>query len=105
MNKLFDDIYRGKKVFITGHTGFKGSWLSLLLYKLGADVYGYALEPPTEPSLFKEARLSDLITSYIGDVRDLDHLTNVFQEVNPEIVIHLAAQPLVRDSYKIAGEA
>ena len=104
MNILFNDIYRGKRVLITGHTGFKGSWLSLLLYKLGADVYGYALEPPTEPSLFKEARISDLITSYIGDVRDLDHLTNVFQKVNPEIVIHMAAQPLVRDSYKIPVE-
>ena len=104
MNKLFNDIYRGKRVLITGHTGFKGSWLSLLLYKLGAEVYGYALEPPTEPSLFKEARISDLITSYIGDVRDLDHLINVFQEVNPEIVIHMAAQPLVRDSYKIPVE-
>ena len=104
MNKLFNDIYRGKRVLITGHTGFKGSWLSLLLYKLGAEVYGYALEPPTEPSLFKEARISDLITSYIGDVRDLDHLTNVFQKVNPEIVIHMAAQPLVRDSYIIPVE-
>ena len=101
---LFDGIYKGRRVLVTGHTGFKGSWLCLLLYKLGADVYGYALEPPTSPSLFEEADIEELITSYIGDVRDLDHLTNVFQEVNPEIVIHMAAQPLVRDSYKIPVE-
>ena len=105
MNKnLFDGIYSGKKVLITGHTGFKGSWLSLLLHKLGANVYGYALEPPTTPSLFEEAKIGELITSYIGDVRDLDQLSHVFDQVKPEIVIHMAAQPLVRDSYKIPVE-
>lgn len=105
MNKnLFDGIYSGKKVLITGHTGFKGSWLSLLLHKLGANVYGYALEPPTTPSLFEEAKIGELITSYIGDVRDLDQLSDVFNRVKPEIVIHMAAQPLVRDSYKIPIE-
>lgn len=98
---LFDSIYNGKKVLVTGHTGFKGSWLCLLLHKLGADVYGYALQPPTSPSLFEEARIEELITSYIGDVRDLAHLSEVFNQVKPEIVIHMAAQPLVRDSYKI----
>lgn len=105
MNKnLFDGIYSDKKVLITGHTGFKGSWLSLLLHKLGANVYGYALEPPTTPSLFEEAKIGELITSYIGDVRDLDQLSHVFDQVKPEIVIHMAAQPLVRDSYKIPVE-
>lgn len=101
---LFGGIYNGRKVLITGHTGFKGSWLSLLLHRLGAVVYGYALEPPTDPSLFVEARIEELITSYIGDVRDLDHLLKVFEQVKPEIVIHMAAQPLVRDSYKIPVE-
>lgn len=104
MNKFFNDIYRGKRVLITGHTGFKGSWLSLLLNELGADVYGFALEPPTSPSLYKEAKIDELVTSYIGDVRDLDYLTKVIQEVQPEIVFHMAAQPLVRESYKIPVE-
>lgn len=105
MNRnLFEGIFSGKKVLITGHTGFKGSWLSLLLYKLGAEVYGYALEPPTNPSLFEEAKIGELITSYIGDVRDLQQLSDVFNRVKPEIVIHMAAQPLVRDSYKIPVE-
>lgn len=103
-NNLFDNIYKGKKVLITGHTGFKGSWLCLLLHKLGADVYGFALEPPTNPSLFNEAKIEELITSFIGDVRDLNHITMVFEEVKPEIVIHMAAQPLVRDSYRIPVE-
>ena len=101
---LFDGIYKGRKVLVTGHTGFKGSWLSLLLYKLGAEVYGYALEPPTNPSLFEEAKIGELITSYMGDVRDLKYLSNVLDQVKPEIVIHMAAQPLVRDSYKIPVE-
>jgi CDP-glucose 4,6-dehydratase len=105
MNKnLFDGIYSGKKVLITGHTGFKGSWLSLLLNKLGADVHGFALPPPTNPSLFEEAKIGELITSYIGDVRDLEQLSDVFNRIKPEIVIHMAAQPLVRDSYKIPVE-
>ncbi len=89
---------------MTGHTGFKGSWLCLLLNKLGADVYGYALDPPTNPSLFVEAGIENVMTSFIGDVRDLDHLQKVFSKVQPEIVIHMAAQPLVRNSYKIPVE-
>ncbi|MBN2396154.1 MAG: CDP-glucose 4,6-dehydratase [Candidatus Atribacteria bacterium] len=97
---LFKGIYKGKKILITGHTGFKGSWLCLLLNQLGADVYGYALEPPTVPSLYKEANINELITSYIGDVRDYDFMLKVLQEVQPEIIIHMAAQPLVRESYK-----
>ncbi|MBW8327124.1 MAG: CDP-glucose 4,6-dehydratase [Prolixibacteraceae bacterium] len=100
MKNLFNGIYNKRKVLITGHTGFKGSWLCLLLKKLGADVYGYALEPPTNPSLFTEAKIGEIITSFIGDIRDYDKLFKVMQQVQPEIVIHMAAQPLVRESYK-----
>ncbi len=101
---LFDRVYSNRRVLITGHTGFKGSWLCLLLNKLGADVYGYALEPPTKPSLFVEAKIEELVTSYIGDIRDLAYLKRIITQVKPEIVIHMAAQPLVRDSYKNPGE-
>lgn len=104
MKKLYNGIFENKKILITGHTGFKGSWLCLLLHQLGADVYGYALEPPTNPSLFKDAQIDELITSYIGDVRDLSQLQGIMQKVQPEVVIHMAAQPLVRDSYKIPVE-
>jgi CDP-glucose 4,6-dehydratase len=97
---LFNNIFKRRKVLITGHTGFKGSWLCLLLNQLGAEVYGYALDAPTNPSLFKEAKIEDVVTSYIGDIRDYDHLLKVLLEVQPEIVIHMAAQPLVRESYK-----
>ncbi|MDP3463664.1 MAG: CDP-glucose 4,6-dehydratase [Bacteroidales bacterium] len=100
MNTLFDGIYKDRKVLITGHTGFKGSWLCLLLHQLSADVYGYALEPPTNPCLFKEAAIDQLMTSFIGDIRDFDKLLHVIQTVQPEIIIHMAAQPLVRESYK-----
>ncbi|MDP3284513.1 MAG: CDP-glucose 4,6-dehydratase [Desulfobacterales bacterium] len=92
-------FFQGKKVFITGHTGFKGSWLSLWLHKLGAQVTGYALDPPTNPSLFKLCRIDELINSVIADIRDLEHLKESLQHARPEIVIHMAAQPLVRDSY------
>ena len=93
-------FYKDKRILITGHTGFKGSWMSMLLLGLGAKVYGYALEAPTNPSLFELCRLQDKMNSYIGDIRDFEHLQKVFHEVQPEIVIHMAAQPLVRDSYK-----
>lgn len=93
-------FYKGKKVLITGHTGFKGSWMSLVLLQLGADVSGYALEPDTEPNLYELCGLKDKMKSYIGDIRDLQALQNVFDKVQPEIVIHMAAQPLVRESYK-----
>lgn len=93
-------FYKDKRILITGHTGFKGSWMSMLLLELGAKVYGYAMEPPTDPSLFELCGLRDKMNSYIGDIRDLEHLQKVFDEVQPEIVIHMAAQPLVRDSYK-----
>jgi len=86
MNTLFNGIFNNRKVLITGHTGFKGSWLSLLLHHLGADVYGYALEPPSNPSLFKEAAVDQLMTSFIGDIRDFDHLLKVIQSVQPEFI-------------------
>lgn len=94
------NMWNDKKVLITGHTGFKGSWLCLLLHNLGAEVYGYALDPPTNPSLFVEANIEELITSFIGDIRDFKNLQAVFHKVQPEVVIHMAAQALVRESYK-----
>jgi CDP-glucose 4,6-dehydratase len=98
LNTSFHSIYAGKKVLVTGHTGFKGSWLALWLMKLGAEVIGYALEPPTSPSHFDLLNLP--IKSVIGDIRDLDRLREVFKSYQPEIVFHMAAQPLVRLSYK-----
>ena len=94
------EFYRGKKVLITGHTGFKGSWMSFLLHQLGAEVTGIALEPATKPALFHILKLDEKIDSRIIDIRDLDSMMKVFDEVQPEIVIHMAAQPLVIDSYK-----
>ncbi|WP_395548959.1 MULTISPECIES: CDP-glucose 4,6-dehydratase [unclassified Lacrimispora] len=96
----FSDFYKGKKVLVTGHTGFKGTWLSHLLVKAGASVTGYSLAPFTDPNLFEAAGLSRNVNSIIGDVRDLEHLKKVFAREEPEIVFHLAAQPIVRDSYK-----
>ncbi|CAN1531575.1 WcaG Nucleoside-diphosphate-sugar epimerases [Methylophilaceae bacterium] len=97
MNPAF---WQGKRVLLTGHTGFKGSWLSLWLQSMGANVVGYALAPPTNPSLFEVANVAKGMISIIGDIRDLAHLRTVFAEHKPEIVIHMAAQPLVRYSYR-----
>lgn len=94
------DFYKNKKVLVTGHTGFKGSWLCRILVDAGAEVTGYSLEAPTNPNLFSLAGVEDKINHVIGDIRDRDHLMKVFKEVQPEIVLHLAAQPIVRDSYK-----
>jgi CDP-glucose 4,6-dehydratase len=99
-NNYFRGVYKGKRILITGHTGFKGSWLSLWLKELGGDVIGYALEPPTKPNLFESINLKEKITHVIGDIRDEDYLTSVFDKYQPEFVFHLAAQPLVRRSYK-----
>lgn len=104
MIPIIFNTYKNRRVLITGHTGFKGSWLCMLLKHLEADVYGYALEPPTNPNLFNDAKIEELITSFIGDIRNLDYLQEVMQKVQPEIVIHMAAQPLVRDSYIIPVE-
>lgn len=94
------DFYRGRKVLVTGHTGFKGTWLCKMLLMAGAQVTGYSTKPPTEPSLFMLSKMEGQMHSVIGDVRDLAHLLQVMEETQPEIVFHLAAQPIVRDSYK-----
>lgn len=93
------DFWRGKRVFLTGHTGFKGSWLSLWLQSLGVELTGYALKPPTNPSLFEKARVAQGMTSLEGDIRDLESFSRAMQAARPEVVIHMAAQPLVRRSY------
>lgn len=99
MNMEFS-FFKNKKILITGHTGFKGSWMSSLLINAGAKVTGYALDSPTEPSLFDMCHISDHMNSVKGDIRDLDSLKRIFHDVQPEIVIHMAAQPIVRESYK-----
>ena len=99
------EAYKDKRVFITGHTGFKGSWLCEMLLMAGAEVYGYALKPPTKPSLFTQLKLAKRIKSHvIGDVRDLKSLTAAIRAAKPDYVFHLAAQPLVREGYRVPVE-
>ncbi len=93
-------FFRGRKVFVTGHTGFKGTWLCKMLIDAGADVTGYALPAPTEPSLFAISGIEGEMGSIIGDIRDREKLESVFEKAEPEIVLHLAAQPIVRMSYQ-----
>lgn len=100
MNRFDLSFYKGKRVFITGHTGFKGSWLCKILTNVGADVTGYSLNPPTKPSLFEIAEIEHDVHSVIGDIRDYKKLKSAIDMSQPEIIIHLAAQPIVRDSYK-----
>jgi CDP-glucose 4,6-dehydratase len=97
---LFDGAFAGRRVFVTGHTGFKGSWLTRWLLDLGAEITGYALEPPTDPSLFDELGLQGEIAHVVGDIRDLVCLRAAMTAAQPEFVFHLAAQPLVRHSYE-----
>jgi len=99
MKELITNTYKGKKVFITGHTGFKGSWLALWLSHLGADVTGYALKPNTNPSIFNEINLASKIHHIVGDIRDEAGLAEAVKKAQPEFVFHLAAQPLVSVSY------
>src|SRR5258706_16215057 len=96
----FEQLYRQRRVLVTGHTGFKGAWLVAWLKLLGADVTGYALPPEAEPNLYTAARIGQGIASVFGDVRELDSVSTVFAEHAPEIVIHGAAQSLVRRSYR-----
>ena len=100
MEVLLKKIYNNKKVLITGHTGFKGSWLSIWLRELGADIIGYALDPSSENDNFVRTGLANKITDIRGDIRDFDHLERIFCTYSPDFVFHLAAQPLVRESYK-----
>jgi CDP-glucose 4,6-dehydratase len=95
-----NSFYEGKKVFITGHTGFKGSWLTKILSEFGAEVTGYSLEPLNQPNLFSMLDYGPSFHHNIGDIRDYDHLSSVFHQAQPEIVFHLAAQPIVRESFK-----
>ena len=97
---MFKNIYRETKVLLTGHTGFKGSWLAIWLKELGADVVGYSLDPPSQPNNFEATRLREKITHIHGDINDLDQLMRTFKKYQPEFVFHLAAQPLVRLSYE-----
>ena len=100
LSMIDQNFWKGKRVFLTGHTGFKGSWLSLWLSSLDVIVRGYSLNPPTAPSLFEEMNIADLIDSKIGDIRDLGKLKKSMLDFNPDILIHMAAQPLVRYSYE-----
>ena len=93
-------FYKNKTVLVTGHTGFKGSWLCRILINIGANVIGYSLKAPTEPNLFSLSGVEKKMISIIGDIRDFEHLKEVFDKYKPECVFHLAAQPIVRDSYK-----
>ena len=97
---MFNDFYKDKRVLITGHTGFKGSWLATWLLKLGAKVCGFSLEPDTEPSMFYKLNFENKIDHNIGEIRNLSEIEKVVNDFQPEIVFHLAAQPLVRFSYE-----
>ena len=99
------DIYRGRRVLVTGHTGFKGAWLCEWLLKLGAEVHGFALRPPTKPALFTQLRLARRIASHeTGDVRDRAAVAACVARVRPDFIFHLAAQPIVRESYRTPAE-
>ena len=99
MTSGIKDFYRGKNIFLTGHTGFKGAWLAIWLKELGAKVIGYSLEPATDPNLFLLAGFSERMESYYGDIRDLDKLSDIISKARPDVVFHLAAQALVNKSY------
>ena len=97
---MFNNVYKNKRVLVTGHTGFKGSWLTTWLLNLGADVAGYSIDVPTQPSHFEKLKLEDKIHHIYGDIRDYNHFMKVCEDFKPEFIFHLAAQPLVRESYE-----
>ncbi|MEA4978262.1 MAG: CDP-glucose 4,6-dehydratase [Methanomassiliicoccaceae archaeon] len=101
-NKILPDfsVLKGKKILITGHTGFKGSWMCMILQTMGVSVYGYALEPPTNPNMFDILELRKSVNSEIGDIRDIEHLNSYVNQVKPDVIIHMAAQPIVLMGYK-----
>ena len=101
---MFNSAFQNKTVWLSGHTGFKGSWLALRLHGLGATVTGYALAPPTEPNLHDLCRLGEIVRPHLADVRDAERLRRAMTEADPEIVLHLAAQSLVRESYRRPAE-
>jgi CDP-glucose 4,6-dehydratase len=101
---MFDEVYKNRRVLVTGHTGFKGSWLCEWLQMLGAEVSGFALDPPTLPSLFAQLHLSERMNEVRADIRDATAIENALASVQPDIIMHLAAQPLVRLSYGIPAE-
>jgi CDP-glucose 4,6-dehydratase len=100
MEKSLNSIFKNKKILITGHTGFKGSWMCLLLNNLGANVYGFALSPPTNPSLYEVAKVEEQVISHIGNIQNFELLQSVISEIQPDAIIHMAAQALVRESYE-----
>ena len=97
--RIARDFYKNRKILITGHTGFKGTWMCQVLLELGAEVTGYELQPPTDPSLFSLTGMAEPMPPIEGNFRDLEHLLRVLQEMQPENVMHMAAQPIVRESY------
>jgi CDP-glucose 4,6-dehydratase len=102
--KSFEAELAGKRIFVTGHTGFTGSWVSIWLNSIGAQVFGYSLSPETSPNLFDEAGVAELVDGHIADIRDFEELRNQMAKFQPDLVLHLAAQPLVRRSYRIPRE-
>ena len=99
MPHIHPEFWSGKRVFLTGHTGFKGSWLSLWLQSMGVELYGFSLQTPTTPALFDEARVHKNMATTLGDVRNFDSVLSAIQICKPDIIFHMAAQPLVRYSY------
>ena len=101
MQAMFDlEFYRGRRVLVTGHTGFKGAWLCRILQLLGAEVWGYAKEPPTDPALYTLARIGENMHAFTGDIGDFDALCDTVRAARPEVIFHLAAQPIVREGYR-----
>ena len=101
---MFSDIYRGKKVLITGHTGFKGSWLTCWLIKLGAEVVGLSKDVPTQPSMFEDLELESMVKHHVCDIRDLERLSDIINAERPDVIFHLAAQAIVSTSYDDPAE-